>query len=308
MADADENNEEIVLTDDQKLDIAKWFLLNSPAGEIQYVAEDLSLVLNDENVYLRAAKEAFPIYNKSHIVCLQFPNRSGEVLVSSYSEIGEDEYLDPRTAQVGKVDHVRQVCTQMRPAIDEELPSHYIEEYRSALDVEISKYVGETYPKGVSSVYCTSGKDVEDYGSDFELVAIITATRHSPQNFCNGSWCSIWNVEFKDELQTVEVRGKMQVGAHYFEEGNVQLDAKHECRDSTMFQSPEDSAESLMNIIRHHETEYSTSLQASYSNLPDSTFKELRRKLPVTRTLFPWHNTVQFSLTRDLTKELGIEK
>ena len=27
-----------------------------------------------------------------------------------------------------------------------------------------------------------------------------------------------------------------QVGAHYFEEGNVQLDAKHECKDSTIFQ------------------------------------------------------------------------
>lgn len=26
------------------------------------------------------------------------------------------------------------------------------------------------------------------------------------------------------------------MGAHYFEEGNVQLDAKHECRDSTIFQ------------------------------------------------------------------------
>ena len=28
----------------------------------------------------------------------------------------------------------------------------------------------------------------------------------------------------------------IQVGAHYFEEGNVQLDAKHECKDSTLFQ------------------------------------------------------------------------
>lgn len=36
--------------------------------------------------------------------------------------------------------------------------------------------------------------------------------------------------------------------------------------------------------------------------------QDLRRKLPVTRTLFPWHNTLQFSLTRDITKELGIGK
>ncbi|KAJ0883810.1 putative F-actin-capping protein subunit alpha [Helianthus annuus] len=226
----EDTEEEVLLSDDQKLDIAKWFLLNSPPGEIQYVGKDLKSLLNDEDVYRRAAAEAFPLYNKSNIISLHFPNRSGEVLVSSFSEISEDEYLDPRTAQVGKVDHVRQICTTMRPATDEELPSPYIEEYRCALDAEISKYVEEAYPKGVFSVYCTNGKDAEDCGSDFELVVVITATRHSPQNFCNGSWVSIWNIEFKDELQTVEVT------AHYFEEGNVQLDAKHECRDSTIFQ------------------------------------------------------------------------
>ncbi|CAI9259383.1 unnamed protein product [Lactuca saligna] len=280
MAD-EEEHQETELSDNQKIDIAKWFLLNSPPGEIQYVAKDLRSVLRDDNAYQMAASEAFPFYNKTHIISLQFPDRSGDVLVSSFSEISEDEYLDPRTAQVGKIDHVKQICTDIRPAKDEELPTPYIEEYRCALDAEVCKYVAEAYPK---------------------------ATRLSPQNFCNGSWRSIWNIEFMDELQTVEVRGKMQVGAHYFEEGNVQLEAQHECKDSTMFQSPDDSSFSLANIIRHHETEYMSSLETSYSNLPDSTFKDLRRKLPVTRTLFPWHNTMQFSLTRDITKELGIEK
>ena len=32
-----------------------------------------------------------------------------QVIVSSYSEITENEYLDPRTAQVAIVDHVQQV-------------------------------------------------------------------------------------------------------------------------------------------------------------------------------------------------------
>ncbi|KAL7235239.1 hypothetical protein ACSBR1_018681 [Camellia fascicularis] len=296
------------LSDKQKREIAKWFLLNSPAGEIQYVARDVRSVLNDENVYNTAVSEAFPLYNKSHLICLKMPDRSGDVLITPFSEINENEYLDPRTAQVARVDHVKQVCTEVRPASDEELPSPYIEDYRCVLDAELMKYVGEAYPKGVHSVYCVGGKDVEEPGSDFELVVVISAARHSPQNFCNGSWRSIWNVEFKDDLQIVDVRGRIEVGAHYFEEGNVQLDAKHECKDSTIFQSADDSAISLTNIIRHHETEYLAALQASYSNLPDSTFKDLRRKLPVTRTLFPWHNTMQFSLTRDITKELGIGK
>ncbi|TXG65099.1 hypothetical protein EZV62_006374 [Acer yangbiense] len=268
----------------------------------------LKSVLDDDQVYNESVSEAFPVYNKSHVICLPMPHRSGDVLVTSYGELEENKYLDPRTAQVATVDHVKQVCTEVRPASDEELSSPYIEEFRFALDAEILKYVGEAYPKGVCSVYCANGKDVEEPGSDFELVVVISATRLSPQNFCNGSWRSIWNIEFKDDAQVLELKGKLQVGAHYFEEGNVQLDAKHECNDSTIFQSPDDSAISIATIIRHHETEYLTSLEASYSNLPDNTFKDLRRKLPVTRTLFPWHNTSQFSLTREITKELGIEK
>lgn len=54
---------------------------------------------------------------------------------------------------------------------------------RCALDGEIMKYVGEAYPKGVCSVYCINGKDVEEPGSDFELVVVISASRLSPQNF-----------------------------------------------------------------------------------------------------------------------------
>lgn len=54
---------------------------------------------------------------------------------------------------------------------------------RCALDAEILKYVGEAYPKGICSVYCSKGKDVEGPGTDFELVVVISAARNSPQNF-----------------------------------------------------------------------------------------------------------------------------
>ncbi|KAL9320254.1 hypothetical protein ACSQ67_012093 [Phaseolus vulgaris] len=326
-----EEEEESELSDKHKVEIAKWFLLNSPPGEIQYVAKDVKSILSSDDLYNEAASEAFPFYNKSHLISLQmvcssifisFLVRSVDfifqflvglctclqVLVTSFGELEGNAFLEPRTAQVAIVDHVKQVCTDVRPATDEELPTPYVEEFRCNLDAEVLKYVEEAYPKGVCSVYCINGKDVEGPGSNFELAVVISAARHSPQNFCNGSWSSVWNIEFKYDQQTVEVKGKTQVGAHYFEEGNVQLDAKHECKDATLFQAPEECALAITSIIRHHETEYLASLEASYLNLPDSTFKDLRRKLPVTRTLFPWHNTLQFSLTRDISKELGIGK
>jgi len=54
-----------------------------------------------------------------------------------------------------------------------------------ALDVELCKYVGEAYPKGTCSVYCTKGKEVEGPGDDFEFTVVISASKLSPQNF----WC-----------------------------------------------------------------------------------------------------------------------
>lgn len=41
---------------------------------------DVKEVLKDERVYRIAAAEAFPLYNKSHMICLEFPDRSGEVM------------------------------------------------------------------------------------------------------------------------------------------------------------------------------------------------------------------------------------
>ena len=53
------------------------------------------------------------------------------------------------------------------------------------MDTEILKYVSEAYPKGVCSVFCVNGKDAEGPGFDFEFAVVISAARHSPQNF----WC-----------------------------------------------------------------------------------------------------------------------
>ncbi|XP_078159871.1 subunits of heterodimeric actin filament capping protein Capz superfamily [Carex rostrata] len=306
--EADEAGAQAELSDKEKKDIAVWFLSNAPVGEISYVAKDIRTLIGDDRLYDMAATESFPRHNKAHLLTLELPDRSGDVIITGYGEIDKNQYLEPRSAQVATVDHIKQVCTGLRPATDDELPSPYIEEFRYALDVELCKYVAEAYPKGISAVYCTRGKDIDGPGNDFDLVAIISASKKSPQNFCNGSWRSTWTFEFKDDTQLVDVKGKIQVAAHYFEEGNVQLNTKNEFNDSTVFQSPEDCAVQLTNIVRHHESEYLQSLEASYLHLPDSMFKDLRRKLPVTRTLFPWHNTLQFSINRDLSKELGIGK
>lgn len=40
---------------------------------------DVKAILTDEELYNEAASEAFPVYNKSHMICLEMPGRIGDV-------------------------------------------------------------------------------------------------------------------------------------------------------------------------------------------------------------------------------------
>jgi capping protein alpha len=64
-----------------------------------------------------------------------------------------------------------------------------------------------------------------------------------------------------------------------------------------------DMGAGIVNVVERLESEYLSSLEDSYAKLSDRTFKELRRKLPVTRTLFSWDKALQLSLSRDLARE-----
>ncbi|KAK8633293.1 hypothetical protein V6N13_014139 [Hibiscus sabdariffa] len=154
--------EETELSDEQKKGIAKWFLINAPTGEIQYVAKDFKSVLKDDDVFNEAASEAFPIYNKSHLICLKMPGGYGDF---------------------------------------------------------------ETKPVLVTYTHVT----VYVLMTGFFILFRRT----------------MWIIAFKDDMQVLELKGKWQ---------------------------------------------------------------ELRRKLLVTRTLFPWHNTLRFDLKREMAEELGIRK
>lgn len=48
-----------------------------------YQIIDVKKILNDDELYHEAASEAFPQYNKSHMICLAMPDRIGDVSLLS---------------------------------------------------------------------------------------------------------------------------------------------------------------------------------------------------------------------------------
>lgn len=49
---------------------------------LEIVSVDVKSILNDDDLYHEAASEAFSLYNKSHMISLEMPNRSGDVSIS----------------------------------------------------------------------------------------------------------------------------------------------------------------------------------------------------------------------------------
>ncbi|XP_024385990.1 F-actin-capping protein subunit alpha isoform X1 [Physcomitrium patens] len=293
------------LGDDQKVSIGKWFLLNAPPGQVLQVAKDVRELLTDSQLYDRAASEAFPEYNVRSMISLEMPDGSGKVLLTKFGELDRSHFLVPRTASVAVVDHVKQMCTEVRPADDEELPSAYVEGFRFCVDVALLKYVDEAFQGGECSVYCTKGKDLEKSGGEFEVTVVISNSSYSPKNFRGGCWQSVWGVLINEELHSASLQGTISVNAHYFEEGNVQLQSSRAFNDTVLLQDGKDAGTVIVNSIEHLESVFLSNLEEQFANLSDRTFKELRRKLPVTRTLFAWDKALQLSLTREITREFS---
>ncbi|KAG0561511.1 hypothetical protein KC19_9G070000 [Ceratodon purpureus] len=262
-----EEDEYEELADDQKVAIGKWFLLNAPPGQVSQVAKDVREVLMDERLYDQAAKEAFPEYNVKNMISLEMPDGSGQVLLTEFGQLDRSRYLDPRTASVAVVDHVKQVCTEVRPADDEDLPSAYVEGFRFSVDAALMKYVDDAFQGGECSVYCTKGKDVEKSGGEFELTVVICNSSYSPKNFRGGCWQSVWRVLINEELRTATLQGTISVNAHYFEEGNVQLESSRKFNDTVTLQDGKDAGTTIVHVIEHLESVYLSSLEVMVKSL-----------------------------------------
>jgi len=266
------------LSEAEILQIANGFLLAAPPGEFGEVVTDVRGLLQNDALLNQKALETFRTYNTDQFT--QVPSGDHEALITKYGEIGNNEYLDPIGGCILSYDHIRQKVTGSRP-ISSELDSA-AEPFRRAIEEGVIDYVHNHYQYGTPAVY--SGKE----GSEVKIIICISSSKFNPNNFWNGRWRSVWTATFKPG-GTLKLEGNIRVNVHYYEDGNVQLNTNFNKRAE--FKAPSDPtslSEVLLKQLVKLEQDYQTALEHSYNTMGETTFKALRRVLPITREKIKW--------------------
>jgi capping protein alpha len=283
-------------TDTERLQIAQHFMLNSPPGQFKLVADDVKKLI-PAGILTDALETGIArVYNNKNNKVVKAPSGACIVL-SPLGEIDATHYVDTTNGSTFSVNHITLETTeeQVDSAMD---PS--IEAHRAALQRAVSQYIASNYD-GHSSAGCV-------YAKNGKLFVVITGEKANLRNFWGGKWSSTWEVSATAGGGT-SCTGEMKIHAHYFEDGNVQLQTTKPVAAMSWdwaFSDVSSRAAAIVDHIKSRENDLHLSLQSLYMNMDQETFKSIRRILPVTKLKMDWnlnavkiHGSLSAGLSRD---------
>jgi len=269
-------------TTEELVSVCTEFMLAAPPGEFMEVVTDIRGLLEDESLIKASIPSTFREYNTEQMLQVKSPAADTMLLISKYGELSETEYLDPRNKLVVTFDHITQEVTGSRPLAGE--LDGDAEPFRSALEGVALKYAEDYYLYGTAAVYSQK----EDDGQ-VTLIICISSSKFEPHNFWTGRWRSIWTATFNPSgAKTVELNGLLKIQVHYYEDGNVQLNTELNKSASITGGDASTTAANIVSAISKAEASYQTALINNYKTMGDTSFKALRRALPITKVKIDW--------------------
>jgi len=268
-------------TAEQKLQIATYFVMSSPTGELNDVAKDVTKLVQDpatltDDALTKIIKE----YNHEQMAFAPIPGKTDGTMgmVSTYGLLGDGKYYNPQLNANLTFDHKQQKFTGSVEG--KAVGDAAINKYRAATQKALDSYLDNSYKAGkVCGVV---------YVSDGRLVVCVSAKNVHLGNFWTGGWRSCYN--FDPKVGSTDVKGTIKVGVHYFEDGNVQLHANMEQATKVNITAKEDeSGGAIVAAIAKLENDFHAHLEEMYVKMHTTTFKSMRRFFTLQREPMKWN-------------------
>jgi len=278
---------------ESKLNIATYFIMSSPTGECDDVVQDVQRLVDKSVLSEDQLGKILKDYNSEQMVWAADPedNKAPPILVSAYGMVDNTSFLDPNSGRVLKFDHKKRKFTSVSDK--RQVLSDNVAGYRAAIAKSVEGYLTGQYK---------SGKVVSaTYGADNGTITVcISAKNVNLSNFWSGGWRSFFTVGVNKKGQT-ELKGNIKVNVHYFEDGNVQLHGAIDKSAQVNVQGEEETGKEIAKAIGRFETEWQSNLEEMYVNMHRTTFKAMRRFLPISRQPMTWSSAAH-SLASEVTK------
>jgi capping protein alpha len=265
--------------------------MSSPTGEVKEVIADVKKLVDDDSVMSKSnLTKIMQDYNTEQMVSANDPD-GVPVLVSTYGQVAESEFVDAATGRVLTFNHLTKEFTGVTD--QKHVLSNDIKEIRDATASAVDEYVEGNY----GSNKCTPAV----YGNDNGNVTVcLAATNVHLSNFWTGNWRSVYTANVTSEGKN-ELKGSIKVHVHYFEDGNVQLHTTIEKKAPIDCGSAQETGKNIANAIAKIEDEFQAQLEEMYVNMHRTTFKAMRRVLPISRKPMTWSSAAH-SLASEVNK------
>lgn len=284
------DEEEDVITDEERLQIAQHFLLSSPPCQFHEVLTDVKKILPDGLLTDPLAAGIARAHNvKSGRVVIS-PDDS-KIVLCKLGEVDPTHYVDSKSGQTISVDHLS-LSAVASPDV-EYTPDETLEPHRAAIQKALNGYVSQRY--------ATETAAAGVFSKDGKIVVVIVGEKPNLRNFWSGKWTSTWTISI--EGGSASVVGEIKVHAHYFEDGNVQMQSTKPIPKQDLSFSDSANLGSLLTAhVKAAETAFHAGLDEMYGNMDEETFRAMRRLMPITRTKMDW-NLSSVRMTRQIQRK-----